>query len=232
MHKSSDSVAIVDFGTGNLHNVARACNHVGLKAFITRDPEEVSAAAGIVLPGVGAMPDAMKSLQDAGLVGPLCEAIGRGTPFLGICLGMQMLLEEGTEFEPHRGLAVLRGRVERFPQTAPDGSKLRVPHIGWTPLKPIATSPEPWNNTLLSTTSPGTSMYFVHSYHVVPADTSIAVATAQYQGIEFVAAISTANLFACQFHPERSGPVGLEIYRQFATTVIRTLPATRIESRS
>lgn len=219
MHNAKPRVAVVDFGLGNLHNVRRACAHVALDAEITSDPAAVRGADAVILPGVGAMPEAMRVLDAAGLSDVLREIAERGTPLLGICLGLQLLMSQGTEFTEHSGLGVFSGRVERFPRVASDGSLLKVPHIAWTSITPPEERPDAWEGTVLSTTRPGTQMYFVHSYHAVPADSSLVTARASYNGVDFVAAIGRDNVTACQFHPERSGPEGLEIYRQFALRI-------------
>jgi glutamine amidotransferase len=214
MPDSDARVAVVDFGMGNLHNVRRACSHFGLSSYITSVPEEVLAADAVILPGVGAMPEAMRALDSTGLGDAVRRTASDGKPLLGVCLGLQLLMATGSEFAEHEGLGVFPGRVERFPRVATDGQVLRVPHIGWTPIYP--SSMDAWRNTLLSTTPKDSFMYFVHSYHAIPADPGIVVAKARYSGIEFVAAVSSRNIFACQFHPERSGVVGLAIYREFA----------------
>lgn len=219
MLSSRPHVALVDFGLGNLHNVRRACAHVGLNASITCDPHAVLDADAVILPGVGAMPAAMRALEGAGLPDVLREVAARGTPLLGVCLGLQLLMSHGTEFGDHEGLGIFPGTVTRFPRTAPDGSVLKVPHISWSPIYPPAERPSAWEGTILSTTPAATQMYFVHSYHAVPDDRSLVTASAAYNGIEFVAAVARDNILACQFHPERSGPDGLEIYNQFALRI-------------
>lgn len=226
MFSEKPRVALVDFGLGNLHNVKRACAHVGLDAGITSDPAAVRAADAVILPGVGAMPEAMRALDAAGLSDVLRDIAACGTPLLGICLGLQLLMSEGTEFTSHSGLGIFEGTVMRFPRFTSDGSTLKVPHISWSPIAPPDDRPEAWNGTLLATTRPGTQMYFVHSFHAVPADPGLVVAVASYNDIPFVAAIARDNVMACQFHPERSGPEGLEIYRQFANRIIS--PAAKL----
>ena len=228
MLDQTHNVVIVDYGMGNLHNVKRACAHVGLDARITSVPDDLLEASGVILPGVGAMPEAMRALTATGLADALREVVTRSTPLLGICLGLQLLMKRGTEFTDHPGLGVIPGNVERFPRHWRDGrgGMLKVPHVGWTGIHPPASRQDAWQHNVLTTTADGANMYFVHSYHVVPDDPAIIVASAVYGGIEFVAALSCGNIFACQFHPERSGPAGLEIYRQFAKRI--AAPAERL----
>ncbi|MBA3344298.1 MAG: imidazole glycerol phosphate synthase subunit HisH [Gemmatimonadales bacterium] len=208
--------AIVDYGTGNLYNVRRACQHVGLEAAITTSPEEVLSADAVILPGVGSMPEAMLSLELNGLSDALRTVAGRGTPLLGICLGMQLLMEEGSEFTRHAGLGILSGSVVRFPDRGTDGAELKVPHIGWNAVGRPPGSATAWRDTPLEATPDGEYMYFVHSYHVVPANTESVVGVSRYGGIEFCSVVSAGAVFGCQFHPERSGSQGLRIYREFS----------------
>lgn len=214
-------VAIVDYGSGNLYNVHRACQHVGLEAVITASPGEVLAAAGVLLPGVGSMPDAMAFLDEAGLSDALRSVAERGVPLLGICLGMQMLMEEGSEFTRHRGLGILAGEVLRFPGHGENGAELKIPHIGWNSVwRPTGATEDPWRDTPLEATPDGEYMYFVHSYRVVPTDPGVRIGISRYGGVEFCSAVARGNTFGCQFHPERSGPHGLRIYREFARRVL------------
>ncbi len=214
-------VAIVDYGMGNLYSVQRACAHVGLRSAITASPDDVLAADAVILPGVGAMPVAIRTLHSTGLADALLEIAARGTPLFGICLGLQLLMREGSEFERHAGLGILDGEVVRFQGTEGE-APLRVPHIGWSPVRP-----EPgigaWADTPLEAIPAGSLMYFVHSYYVVPSDAAVVAATTTYGSVRFVSAIARDNIFACQFHPERSGAQGLAMYRRFAS-LIRTEP--------
>jgi glutamine amidotransferase len=198
-------IAIVDYGMGNLRSVQKAFEHLGHAAAVTRDPEAISAAPGVVLPGVGAFGACMANLARFGLVEPVRRAIGDGRPFLGICLGMQLLFEESEEFGPVRGLGVLPGRIVRF-VPAPER---KVPHMGWNTLRVVRPTPD------LAGLDDGASVYFVHSYHPVPADPDV-VATRTPYGEEFVSSVARGNLFACQFHPEKSQRVGLRILDNFA----------------
>lgn len=218
----SDSrrVVIVDYGMGNLYSVSRACEHVGLNATISTSPAEVLDAQGVILPGVGAMPVAMAALEESGLGDALRTVAERGTPLLGVCLGMQLLMEEGSEFTVHAGLGILPGKVVRFPSADQNGSPLRVPHIGWNRVhRASGSGRDPWLETPLQATPDGEYMYFVHSYLIVPGEPSLGVGVSRYGGIEFCSVVARGAIFGCQFHPERSGPQGLRIYREFARRV-------------
>lgn len=207
-------VAIVDYGMGNLYSVQRACAHVGLDSFLTENPADVSRAEAVILPGVGGMPEAMRRLNESGLSDAIRESAERGVPLLGVCLGLQLLMSHGSEFVPHSGLGIIPGTVVRFNGESAPGVPLKVPHIGWSQIR--SGTHRGWNAPLLGGITEGALMYFVHSYYVRPSDAGIIAATARYGSIEFCAALSRGNTFACQFHPERSGPTGLVVYRNFA----------------
>ncbi len=200
-------IAVVDYGMGNLRSVAKALARVGQAPQVTRDPETIRRADGIVLPGVGAFGACMTNLERFGLAPVLRDVIADGKPFLGICLGMQVLFEESEEFGPVRGLGVLPGRVVRFDGPAVDG--LRVPHMGWNALTRRAAPPH------LEGVADDAYVYFVHSYYVVPDDPTL-VATATPYGVEFASSVTRANIFGCQWHPEKSQAVGLRVLANFA----------------
>jgi glutamine amidotransferase len=222
--------AIIDFGGGNLYNVRRACLHVGLDGFITDDAREAEEADALILPGVGAMAQAVERLQRAGLSTVVAEASDAGIPILGVCLGFQLLMARGTEFGEYAGLGFFPGSVERFPGTDTDGKLLRVPHIGWSAVRPP--QGKSWENSLLADVPVGSSMYFVHSYFVKPESASDVIAVASYGGREFAAAMESGNTFASQFHPERSGGIGLRVYERFAQRVRETTGAGEGSARS
>jgi len=198
------AIAIIDYGMGNLRSVQKGLERVGAAAEVTRDAARIEAAAGVVLPGVGAFGACMDNLRAYGLVEPVRRVISRGTPFLGICLGMQLLFEESEEFGPVRGLGIFPGRVVRFA----DRPGLQVPHMGWNQIRKRQDLPH------LRGIADGTFVYFVHSYYVVPADPSLAATSTEY-GIEFTSAIARDNVFATQYHPEKSQAVGLKILENF-----------------
>jgi imidazole glycerol-phosphate synthase subunit HisH len=201
-------IAIVDVCSGNLRSVERALQRAGGTTVVTRDPDAVRRADKVVVPGQGAFGVFMRGLVERHLGDALREAIASGRPYLGICLGLQVLFDESEEQGPCAGLGILRGAVRRL---APGDRKLKVPHIGWNRVTPVeGHAPEP----LLAGIAPGAHVYFVHSYHAVPADRSV-VALEAVHGERITAAIRRDNLFACQFHPEKSQDIGLRILRNF-----------------
>lgn len=201
-------VVIVDYGLGNLLSVARAVRAAGGEPDISSDPADVVGAPRVLLPGVGAFGDGMKGLRERGLVEPLRAYANSGRPLLGICLGMQLLMDRSTEFGDHAGLGLVPGTVERLPGGT-DG--LKLPHVGWSALKPAS----PWPGTPLDTTPAGAEFYFVHSYAAVPAESKDRLADCGYGAGSFCAALRRGNVVGCQFHPEKSGPAGLDILKRF-----------------
>ena len=199
-------LAIIDTGIGNLRSVQKAFEFVGAAPAITEDPAVVAAAEAVVLPGVGAFGDSIDGLRARGLEPAVYDAIRRGVPFFGICVGMQLLFEESAEMGLHRGLGVLPGRLVRFPDT------LTVPHMGWNQIEPRRPHP------LLDGVPPGAFAYFDHSYCVVTGDESIVVAATDY-GSPFPSVVARDNVWAIQFHPEKSQQVGLRILRNFVEKV-------------
>jgi imidazole glycerol-phosphate synthase subunit HisH len=245
-------IAIIDYDMGNLRSVQKAFEAVGHRAMVTRNPRVIADASHVVLPGVGAFGDCMRNLEAYGLIDPIKQAIAAGKPFLGICLGLQLLFTESEEFGRHKGLDIIPGRVVRFawegarlgapgvggcnwegarltgaePVSAGSGReggiapgageiggcdrqpRLKVPHMGWNAIVPKRKSP------VLEAVPEGASMYFVHSYYVVPDDPGV-VCTATEYGAPFVSSITRENIFACQFHPEKSQAAGLRILQNF-----------------
>jgi len=200
-------IAIIDYDMGNLKSVHKAFESVGHRATVTRDPKVIADASHVVLPGVGAFGDCMRNLERYGLVEPVLGAIQAGKPFLGICLGFQLLFSESEEFGTHRGLGVIPGRVVRF-ESGGSATPMKVPHMGWNSIAIRNRSP------LLDGVPDGAFMYFVHSYYVVPDDQSVACTMTDY-GRPFVSSVARDNIFACQFHPEKSQSAGLRIILNF-----------------
>jgi glutamine amidotransferase len=218
--------AIVDYGLGNLFSVKSACEHVGMNAKISSQVVELFSADLIILPGVGAYGDAMAALRRLDLVEPLRE-LGKSKKWLiGICLGMQLLMTESSEFGSHKGLDIVEGEVKPFDgledTISVDGltRKLKIPQVGWNQLWK---GDKVWEKTALSGQIDGEYMYFVHSFFVVPTQERIVVSTTRYSNIEFCSSLQYNNVFACQFHPERSGVQGLRIYDKIAKMVKSSL---------
>jgi len=197
-------IAIIDYGMGNLRSVSKAFEAVGHQAVVTRDARVIGNASHVVLPGVGAFGDCMANVEQYGLVEPIRTAIQSGKPFLGICLGLQLLFTESEEFGPHRGLDIIPGKVRRFES----GQALKVPHMGWNQVHVQRACP------LFDGIADGSDWYFVHSYFVDPSDKQLAATTTTY-GISFVSSVWRDNIVACQFHPEKSQTVGLRLIKNF-----------------
>lgn len=201
-------IAIIDYGMGNLRSVQKGLERAGGEAVVTRDIGQIESARGVVLPGVGAFSACMQNLGNFGLIEPIRAAIRKKKPFLGICLGFQLLFSESEEFGPQKGLDLFSGKVVGFHA----GKELKVPHMGWNRLEKKIQSP------FLEGVSSGDYVYFVHSFYVVPDDSSIIATTTDY-GESFVSSIVTESLFACQFHPEKSQELGLRILANFGRFV-------------
>lgn len=204
-------IAIVDYGMGNLGSVAKGVEKVGGKTIVTSDPEKVAEADKVILPGVGAFGDAAKNLRDLRLIAPMLDAIKAGKPFLGICLGQQ-LLQDSSEETPGSppGLGVIPGTVKRFPTVMADGSRVKVPHIGWNQVEP-----GPAGDAVSAGVKPGTYFYFVHSYYVLPEDDSTVALWCEYAGVRFAAMVAKDNVYGVQFHPEKSQAEGLALLKRF-----------------
>lgn len=199
-------IAIIDYGVGNLASVNKAFSFIGYDSKITSDHSEILAADRVVLPGVGAFADAMNSLEKANMISVLKEVVAKGTPLLGICLGMQLMFDYSTEGGAEvKGLGLLQGSVTQFPLDM----GLKVPHMGWNSLNIKQ------NDSIFKDIKENSYVYFVHSYYLTAKDSSDVAATCQY-GINFDAAFCKGNIMGTQFHPEKSGEVGLNILRNFA----------------
>ena len=204
------SLAVIDYGAGNLPNVVRALTHIGAPLTVTSDPTVVANATAIVLPGVGATRDTMEQLTQRGLTPVIRDAIRRGVPFLGICVGMQVLLTDSLEFGQHECLGVISGTVRRFP-----AADLKVPQIGWNE---VYATPTLSNHPLYDGIPDGSDFYFVHSYYCDVNDPTIVAGTTAY-GASFPSILMRDTLVAAQFHPEKSGALGLRFLRNFVTHI-------------
>lgn len=199
-------VAIIDYDAGNIKSVEKALLYLGEEAVITRDRDAILRADRVILPGVGAFGDAMEKLRTYELDKVIQEVVAQNTPFLGICLGLQLLFESSEESEGVEGLGILKGKVVRLPEE----SDLKIPHIGWNSLK----YPNP--GRLFTGIAEDSYVYFVHSYYLQAKDPSIVTATTEY-GTLIHASVEQGNVFACQFHPEKSSEVGMQILKNFLT---------------
>ena len=201
-------IAIVDYGMGNLRSVHKAFEMVGHKAMVTRDPKEIDRATHVVLPGVGAFGDCMDNLIRYQLDEPIRRAIHDGKPFLGICLGLQLLFTESEEFGTHEGLKILPGKIRRIPNPSGSSEGFKIPHMGWNTISIRQPSP------ILDGIASDSFVYFVHSYYVVPDNQDVTCTVTEY-GVPFVSSVWKDNIFATQFHPEKSQRVGLQLFRNF-----------------
>jgi glutamine amidotransferase len=213
--RSAPQIAVVDYGAGNLRSVAKALARSGLAPEVTGDPAVLRRADGVVLPGVGAFAAAVASLAEKNLGDAVRDSIQAGKPYLGLCLGLQLLFEEGEEHGTTPGLGLLPGRVTRFPERDASGAPLRVPHIGWNEVRYRGEHP------MLAQLGPRELYYFVHAYRAEPARDADVVGRVDYGG-EFAAAVAVGNLFAVQFHPEKSQTAGKRLLDAYATWVAQT----------
>ncbi|MEO2216587.1 imidazole glycerol phosphate synthase subunit HisH [Chromobacterium vaccinii] len=207
------TVTIIDYGSGNLLSVARALEHIGASTRLSHDPAEIEAAEHLLLPGVGAFEEGMQGLRERGLIEPIRRYAASNRPLLGICLGMQMLASVGEEFGEHAGLGLIPGRVVPIPEFDINGSKQKIPHIGWADLSPA--TPDCWVGTMFEDAREGMSAYLVHSFHFIPTDPAHRLADCFYGGHRIAAAVRVGHTIGCQFHPEKSGKTGLTLLAGF-----------------
>ena len=201
-------IAIIDYDAGNIKSVEKACQFLGEDVVVTRDRETIMAADGVILPGVGAFGDAMEKLHSYQLVDTVKDVANSGKPFLGICLGLQLMFESSDEAPGVEGLGILPGKIVRIP----DGEDIKVPHIGWNSLQ------YPNKGRLYKDIDENSFVYFVHSYYLQAKEPEIVVASTEY-GVTIQASVEKGNVFACQFHPEKSSTVGLKILENFISVV-------------
>lgn len=209
-----ESTIVVDYGVGNIFSIINAFKRFSEDVELSDDPGRVAAAKRLVLPGVGAFRDGMQGLAKRGLVDPIREYVAKGRPFLGICLGMQMMLDKSDEFGEYEGLGLIPGSVEAIPRQGLHGDEHKVPHIGWSDIEPVH-GEDSWRGTILDSIPVKTEVYFVHSFTAAPNDERHRLADVYYNSIRLSAVIARGNAYGCQFHPEKSGKRGLAIISNF-----------------
>ncbi len=208
----SYKIAIVDYEMCNLFSVSHACEFAGVQAIITRDPKTIMQSDGVILPGVGAFGDAMKNLKKHGLIQVVKDVVQSGKPFMGICLGLQLLFSGSEEFGDHEGLGIIPGIVKKFPESA-NGKRVKVPQIGWNRIK------KQKDHAVLSDVPDGAFMYFVHSFYVEPEERESVLTSTEYEGLDYCSSIQKNNTIAFQFHPEKSAGIGLGIYTSWKNII-------------
>jgi len=211
MNRTKKKVVIIDYKLGNLFSVKQACDKVGMDAIISSDRSIILEADALILPGVGAFIEAMKNLEDLNLITAIKSKVKKGVPIFGICLGLQLLFTKSEEFGSKDGLDLISGSIKKFPEKLND-KIIKVPHISWNKIYEVG---KKFNNSSLKDISNGEFMYFVHSYFVDPKEKSCVFTNTNYNGIEFCSSISKDNIFATQFHPEKSAKKGLSIYKNW-----------------
>lgn len=213
---STPLVTIIDYQLGNLFSVRKACDTFGATNTVSSDPNEIARAGALILPGVGAFGQAMENLHKLNLVQPLLDHVAAGKPLFGICLGLQLLFEESEEFGSPKGLGILRGNVVKLPVV-----ESPIPQIGWNRIESADARPGGWRKTALAQVPESAWMYFVHSYYVNNTDPEDALCKTSYAGFNYTSAVLKGAVFATQFHPEKSSREGLEIYRQWLSSLPR-----------
>ena len=203
-------VTIIDYGVGNLHSIVKAVGNFTEKVFVSEDPQAIESADAIILPGVGSFQSGMEGVNVRNLVPSVKKYAATGKPMLGICLGAQIMLGKGFEFGEFDGLNIIHGKVIKFPVLE---NNEKIPHVGWNSIYPNAD--KIWNDSILKNLDPLSSVYFVHSYILVPENNKNIFAKTKYGGYEFCSVIRSGNIYGCQFHPEKSGKIGLEIIKNF-----------------
>lgn len=207
-------ISIVDYGMGNIFSVQRACERLGFKSLLINSAEEVLRSECLILPGVGAFGDAMRNLNKLGLIKPITDFIKTGKAFLGICLGMQLLFEESEEFGRHEGLGIVKGRVRKFPLLDKNGGGFKVPNVGWNRIWK-AQGFGSWDDTPQEGLEDGAFVYFVHSYYCEPVEDFTVLSYSEYAQVRYCSSILKGNIYAAQFHPEKSAEPGLTIYKNW-----------------
>lgn len=209
------SIAIIDYDLSNMFSVQLACRHLGYETEITTDANTIRKADAVILPGVGAFGAAMEKLQQLHMIEAIAEVIKAGKPFMGVCLGMQLLFEESEEFGQQKGLGYLRGSIKRFPDRE---KTVAIPQISWNQINAIETGGQ-WKDSPFSGLHQGEFMYFVHSYYAKAAEEKDVLSTTDYAGIQYCSSVKKDNIFATQFHPEKSAEKGLLIYQNWLSAI-------------
>jgi len=206
-------VAIIDYQLGNLFSVRQACLYLNTDATVTTDRTELLQADCAILPGVGAFGDAMRNMERLDLIEPIKDFIASGKPFMGVCLGLQLLFTESEEFGRNKGMNLIEGSVKKFASTEADGQVLKVPQIAWNQVQEPTVGA--WRQSPLKSCTNGDYMYFVHSYYVQPQTAENVLSVTEYGGYTYCSSVIKNNIFACQFHPEKSGLRGIDIYKNW-----------------
>ncbi|MHA3787240.1 imidazole glycerol phosphate synthase subunit HisH [Flavobacterium hauense] len=212
MNDTKNKVVIIDYQLGNLFSVKQACDTVGMNAKLSSDKNDIINADALILPGVGAFNEAITNLKKLDLISAIKDKVNAGNPLFGICLGQQLLFTESEEFGAGNGLDLISGTIKRFPEQFED-RKIKVPHIAWNKIYPAG---QEWSDSPLQELENNDFMYFIHSYYVKPTDDSCIITKTDYDGIEFCSAVRKKNIFATQFHPEKSAEKGISIYKNWA----------------
>ena len=220
VNNGTPSIAIVDYGLGNIFSIKHACAFAGMSAVVTHDVNELMAADAVILPGVGAFGAAMDALRKKDLVLPILDYVATGKTLVGICLGMQLLLTQSAEFGEHKGLNLIKGEVMPLQAHKRDDRLLKVPQVGWNRIHPGPENLESWKGSLLDNVGSGEYMYFVHSYYVSVQEQESILSVSEYGENKFCSAVQKDNIIAFQFHPERSGPMGLKVYENLKSKIV------------
>lgn len=218
MKNNHPYVSIVDYGLGNLFSIKKACEYVGLEAMICGESDKIDKASGLILPGVGAFGEAMNHLQKLGLIDTIASFAKNGKPFLGICLGMQLLMERSFEFGEHEGLGIVKGDVLSLELLEKKEQRVKIPHIGWSGVESFSSD---YELSFLKGIPTSSAMYFVHSYYCDPKGDATQLCKTQFGDQWFCSGLKLGNIEAYQFHPEKSGSNGLKIYANFASKVLK-----------
>jgi glutamine amidotransferase len=212
-------VVIIDLELGNLFSVTHTCLHIGLEPIVSGKKEDVADADALILPGVGAFGYAMDRLEKLDLIHPIKDFIQTGKPFMGICLGMQLLFSGSEEFGYHKGLDIIKGEIVKFPATDDNGDKIKIPQIGWNQIYQKENRQDSWQSSPLKGLENQEYMYFVHSYYARPENKSCILSLTNYCNVEYTSSIISGNVFATQFHPEKSAEKGINIYKTWSQLI-------------